>query len=162
MADPILDIGRFTLQGAPPMQPTQFMDAVHAVIKRDPSYDVGAYYFLKDALDFTVKRVMENNAGEHRHVAASELLIGFRDLALQEFGPMASTMMKEWRLLSCTDIGTMVFQLIDEGVFGKQDSDTMEDFAELFPLHKTLDAPFLPKNIASRRSSESLPFGVSS
>lgn len=122
------------------------MDAVQAVIARDPKFDMGAYYFLKDSLDFTVKRVMESNEGEHRHVAASELLIGFRDLAIQEFGPMASTMMTEWGVSSCTDIGTMVFQLIDEGVFGKQDSDTMEDFAELFPLIETLDAPFLPRN----------------
>lgn len=38
----------------------------------------------------------------------------------------------------------MVFLLIEEGVFGKQDSDTREDFAELFPLHEALDAPFLP------------------
>ena len=128
------------------MQPTQFMDAVQAVITRDPRYDVGAYYFLKDALDFTVKRVMESNDGEHRHVAASELLIGFRDLAIQEFGPMASTMMSEWGVKSCTDIGTIVFQLIDEGVFGKQDSDTLEDFAELFPLMETLEAPFQPRN----------------
>ena len=58
---------------------------------------------------------------------------------------MASTMMSEWGINSCTDIGTIVFQLIDEGVFGKQDSDTLEDFAELFPLMETLDAPFRPK-----------------
>ncbi len=128
------------------MQPTQFMDAVKVVIARDPRYDVGAYYFLKESLDFTVKRVMVSNDGEHRHVAASELLIGFRDLAIQEFGPMASTMMTEWGINSCTDIGTMVFQLIDEGVFGKQDSDALEDFAELFPLLETLDAPFSPQN----------------
>lgn len=127
------------------MQPTQFTDAVQAVAQREPRFDIGAYFFLKDALDFTVKRVMDSNDGEHRHVTASELLIGFRDLALQEFGPMASTMMSEWGLTACTDIGQMVFLLIEEGVFGKQDSDTREDFADLFPLLETLDAPFLPK-----------------
>ncbi|MFK7909651.1 MAG: Minf_1886 family protein [Akkermansiaceae bacterium] len=127
------------------MQPTQFTDAVQAVAQHEPRYDIGAYFFLKEALDFTVKRVMESNDGEHRHVSASELLIGFRDLAMQEFGPMASTMMSEWGLTSCTDIGQMVFLLIEEGVFGKQDSDTREDFAELFPLLETLDAPFLPR-----------------
>ena len=127
------------------MQPTQFTDAVYAVAKREQRFDVGAYFFLKDALDFTVKRVMDNNNGEHRHVSASELLIGFRDLAQQEFGPMASTMMSEWGLSSCTDIGQMVFLLIEEGVFGKQDSYTREDFADLFTLLDTLEAPFLPK-----------------
>lgn len=143
------------------MQPTQFIDAVKVVISQDAKYDMGAYYFLKDALDFTVKRVMENNDGEHRHVAASELLIGFRDLALQEFGPMASTMMSEWGLRSCSDIGTMVFQLIQEGVFGKQDSDTMEDFAELFPLIETLEAPFLPKSATQSQSSNAQLPGIS-
>ncbi len=127
------------------MQPTQFTDAVKAIIARDPRYDPGSYFFLKDALDFTVKQVMEDNDGEHRHVAAKELLKGFADLALQEFGPMASTMMREWGIKSCSDIGTMVFLLIEEGVFGKQDSDTLEDFTDFFPLLETLDAPFLPK-----------------
>lgn len=135
------------------MQPTQFTDAVQAVTQREPRYDPGAFYFLKDALDFTVKRVMENNNGEQRHVSASELLIGFRDLALQEFGPMASTMMSEWGISTCSDIGQMVFLLIEEGVFGRQDSDTREDFAELFPLQKTLQAPFLPKKLATTATS---------
>ena len=128
------------------MQPTQFTDAVEAISSEHQGYDSGAYYFLKDTLDFTVRRVMESNDGKHRHVAASELLIGFRDLAIQEFGPMASTMMTEWGVKSCSDIGAMVFQLIEEGVFGKQDSDTLEDFSEIFPLIETLEAPFKPKN----------------
>ena len=126
------------------MQPTQFMDAVQAVISRDNRYDIGAYYFLKDALDFTVKRVMENNDGEHRHVSASELIYGFRDLALQEFGPMASTLMSEWDIKTSNDIGVMVFQLIEEGAFGKQDSDTEEDFTNIFNLIETLEITFLP------------------
>ncbi len=128
------------------MQPTQFTDAVEAISSEHQGYDSGAYYFLKDTLDFTVRRAMESNDGKHRHVAASELLIGFRDLAIQEFGPMASTMMTEWGIKSCSDIGAMVFQLIEEGVFGKQDSDTLEDFSEIFPLIETLEAPFKPKN----------------
>lgn len=126
------------------MQPTQFMDAVKAVLTRDDRFDIGAYYFLKDALDFTVKRAMDSNDGQQRHVTASELLYGFRDLALQEFGPMASTMMEEWGITQCSDIGSMVFELIEEGAFGKQDSDTPEDFTNIFSLEKTLSEPFLP------------------
>jgi uncharacterized repeat protein (TIGR04138 family) len=126
------------------MQPTQFTDAVEAISSNQESYDSGAYYFLKDALDFTVRRVMESNDGKHRHVAASELLVGFRDFAIQEFGPMASTMMTEWGINTCSDIGSMVFELITEGVFGKQDSDTREDFSEIFPLIESLEAPFSP------------------
>jgi uncharacterized repeat protein (TIGR04138 family) len=38
-----------------------------------------------------------------------------------------------------------VFQLIDEGMFGKQDSDSPEDFSEIFDLDDELVRPFLPK-----------------
>ncbi|GEM_PF-1246739 len=141
----ILDTSIFKLE-TPPMQPTQFMDAVQAVVSKETRYDIGAYHFLKDALDFTVKRVMDSNQGEHRHVSAGELIHGFRDLAIQEFGPMASTLMSEWGIQTSNDIGVMVFQLIEEGAFGKQDSDTKEDFSNVFDLLETLDAPFLPKN----------------
>ena len=129
----------------PAMQPTQFMDAVQAVLAQDTHYDIGAYYFLKDALDFTVKRVVDSHDGEHRHVSAQELTVGFRDLALQEFGPMASTLMTEWGIKSGKDVGTMVFQLIKEGAFGKQDSDTLDDFSNGFDLLETLKFPFLPQ-----------------
>ena len=137
------------------MQPTQFMDAVKAVAIKDNRYDIGAYYFLKDALDFTVKRAMDDNKGKHRHVSANELAHGYRDLALQEFGPMASTLMSEWNIKTCNDIGIMVFQLIEEGAFGKQDSDTEEDFSNVFDLQQTLDAPFLPKNPQPRINTTS-------
>jgi len=128
------------------MQPSQFTDAVQSVLNRDTRYDIGAYFFLKDALDFTVKRIADNSAGgEHRHVSAQELSAGFRDLALQEFGPMASTVMTEWGITSGNDIGVMVFQLIEEGAFGKQDSDTQDDFSEGFNLLESLEIPFRPK-----------------
>ena len=127
------------------MQPTQFMDAIKAIIIKDKRYDVGAYYFLKDALDFTVKKAAEENGGEHRHVSARELAEGFRNYALEQFGPMASTMMEEWGVTETLDIGNMVFLLIDEGVFGKQDSDTLEEFTNVFLFIQSLDAPFAPK-----------------
>lgn len=136
------------------MQPHQFEDTVRSLLEHDSRYDIAAYFFLKEALDFTVKRVMDHNNGEQRHVAASELLHGYRDFALQEFGPMASTMMREWRINACSDIGEMVFTLIGEGVFGKQDSDTLEDFSELFNLHEALEAPFLPAGLAKEEAAQ--------
>lgn len=132
------------------MQPTQFMDAIQTIILKDKRYDVGAYYFLKDALDFTVKKATEENGGEHRHVSARELAEGFRNYALEEFGPMASTMMEEWGVTETLDIGNMVFLLIEEGVFGKQDSDTLEEFTNVFLLIKSLDAPFAPRQSAKK------------
>jgi hypothetical protein len=39
----------------------------------------------------------------------------------------------------------MVFHLIEEQVFGKQDSDRREDFSGIFDFEEALVKPFLPK-----------------
>ncbi len=128
------------------MQAMQFEQSVVSILKRDKRFDPHAYFFLKDALDFTLKRIAEGNSGLSRHVSGPELLEGFRDFALDQFGPMASTLMREWGLRKCQDVGDMVFHLIEEQVFGKQDSDRREDFSEAFDFEESLVTPFIPKH----------------
>lgn len=131
------------------MQAMQFEQSVVSILKRDRRFDAQAYFFLKDALDFTLKRIAEANGGQARHVSGPELLEGFRDYSLEQFGPMASTLMSEWGVRKCQDVGDMVFHLIEEQVFGKQESDRREDFSEVFDFEDSLVAPFLPKRPVS-------------
>ena len=128
------------------MQAMQFEQSVVSILKRDKRFDPHAYFFLKDALDYTLKQIAETNNGQARHVTGPELLAGFRDCALEQFGPMASTLMSEWSVRKCQDVGDMVFHLIEEQVFGKQDSDKKEDFSEVFDFEASLITPFLPKS----------------
>ena len=138
----------------PLMQAMQFEQSVVSIIKRDKRFDPHAYFVLKEALDFTLTRVAEGNGGQARHVTGQELLEGFRDYALEQFGPMASTLMKEWGVRKCQDVGDMVFHLIEEQVFGKQDSDRREDFAEVFDFEDSLVRPFKPQQ---RNETQSPP-----
>ena len=126
------------------MQAAQCEQSVVSIIRREGRYDAHAYFFLKDSLDFTLKRVMEETGGKGRHVSGKELLEGFRDLALEQFGPMAATLMDEWGVMECRDVGNMVFLLIEEQVFGRQESDKPEDFDSAFDFRKALREPFLP------------------
>lgn len=127
------------------MHAVQFEQSVLSILKRDGRFDAQAYFFLKEALDFTLKRIAEGNGGQARHVSGPELLAGFRDCALDQFGPMAATLMAEWGVHAGEDVGDMVFHLIEEQVFGKQESDTHKDFADVFSLLDELREPFLPK-----------------
>lgn len=137
------------------MQAMQFEQSVVSILKRDKRFDPHAYFFLKDALDFTLKRIAESNNGQARHVTGPELLEGFRDYALEQFGPMASTLMNEWSVRKCQDVGDMVFHLIEEQVFGKQDTDKKEDFSEVFDFEAALITPFLPKSrLANQRDTQ--------
>ena len=139
------------------MQAIQFEQAVGTILKRDKRFDPHAYFFLKDALDFTLKRIADGNSGQPRHVSGPELVAGFRDLALEQFGPMAATLMTEWGVRKCGDIGDMVFHLIEEQIFGKQDSDCQEDFAGSFDFEDSLRAPFVPKSRPSPAATPPTP-----
>lgn len=133
------------------MNDEAFENAVNQILQRDRRFDPMAYFFLKDSLDFTVKRLAGGETRtRYRHVTGSELLAGFRDHALDQFGPMASTLMQEWGVRESGHIGEMVFHLIDEQVFGKQESDRKEDFSNSFNLTDELTAPFLPSTRVNR------------
>jgi len=132
------------------MSDSQFDRAVGEIMAQDRRFDPMAYYFLKEALDFTVKRLKADGKRRSRHVSGPELLEGFRDHAIEQFGPMASTLMREWGVREAGDVGEMVFQLIDQHVFGRQESDQPEDFRTAIDLEASLTEPFLPRGRAAR------------
>lgn len=137
------------------MQPIQFEESVASILRREPRYDAQAYFFLKDALDFTLRRFSAEAEGHGRHVSGEELLGGFRDFALEQFGPMASTLMVEWGVEECSDVGNMVFEMIEEQVFGKQESDCRADFEGSFEMLVALREPFLPRGAEEMSASTS-------
>ena len=58
-----------------------FEEAVSRIVQKDPRFAERAYFFLKEALDFTMQRIEEQENGAQRHVSGQELLEGFRDYA---------------------------------------------------------------------------------
>lgn len=120
-----------------------FQEAVEAICSGDARYAREAYAFLRDALDATLKRrKKEQRAATGGHVSAAELLEGFRKYALREFGPMTLTVLEYWGVRSCEDVGRMVFCLIDAGIFGKTEKDSIEDFRGGFDFEEAFAAPF--------------------
>lgn len=148
------------------MEEIDFGEVVDAIRRDDPRYARRAYFFLREALDYTVTTVRkaELKAGKSRgsnHVTGQELVEGIREYALQQFGPLAHHVLTEWGITRCADFGEMVYQLIDHGVFSKTDSDRKEDFAELYDFETAFVKPFLPKHrrrnrppVASAETSE--------
>lgn len=134
------------------MQPMHFETALENILAKDTRYDGEAFTFLKEALDYTVSNESSLKLTNSKHVSAKELLMGFREYALKQYGPMAATLFDEWGVASCDDVGKMVFMLIDEGMFGKQDSDSPDDFKPYYSFHEAFVQPFLPKAKQSQSS----------
>lgn len=121
-----------------------FNEVVEQIIERDPRYGKEAYLFLKEALEFTIKQKKRGKTESGSHVNAGELLDGFRQLALKEFGPMVMTVLEYWGVRASFDVGQMVFNLIGAGVFGKTESDSVDDFDQALDFHVAFVAPFEP------------------
>lgn len=121
--------------------PFNFDDAVDEIMRRDSSFAPDAYTFMRQALDYAVEEF--HKTGEQPHLSAEELYLGFCAYALQEYGPMASAVMEHWGITSSADVGSIVYNLIDAGVFGRQEGDTQEQFNELTPLEVLLDLPYI-------------------
>ena len=125
------------------MQKPAFHETLDQVVTSDPRYTKEAYGFLREALEFTQKRRRKSRA-ESTHVSANELLEGFREYSLQQFGPMGLTVLEYWGVRSTGDVGRMVFNLIEAGVFGRADDDRIEDFENGFSFEEAFLAPFRP------------------
>jgi uncharacterized repeat protein (TIGR04138 family) len=123
-----------------------FNEVVEQIIERDPRYGKEAYIFLKEALEFTIKQKKRGKTEAGSHVNAGELLDGFRQLALKEFGPMVMTVLEYWGVRASRDVGQLVFNLIGAGVFGKTESDSVDDFEEALDFHVAFIAPFEPRS----------------
>lgn len=129
------------------MNGKNFNEVVQLIRRDDPRYELGAYHFIRQALDYTLKKVREEDgARATRHVSGVELSEGIRDYALEQYGPMTLTLLKEWGIERTEDFGEIVFNLVEYEVFGKTEDDRKEDFENVFEFPDAFEKPFLPQN----------------
>jgi uncharacterized repeat protein (TIGR04138 family) len=131
------------------MSDLDFNEIVSLICKEDSRYDRKAYTFLREGLDYAVKELKKKEterAKQSLHVSGAELLMGIRAYALDQFGPLAITVLNNWGINRCGDFGEIVFNLIEYNVFSKTDNDRREDFAEVYTFEEAFVKPFQPKH----------------
>lgn len=115
-------------------------DLLAPILKSDVRYTTEAYLFVREGLDHTVRKLEKP-----RHVSGQELLEGLREYALGEFGPVTKRVLSEWGINECVDFGNIVFNLVNFGLLGKTDEDTLEDFSGGYDFSDAFLSPFSPK-----------------
>jgi uncharacterized repeat protein (TIGR04138 family) len=128
------------------MQEVSFEEALATIQAKDPRYQRDAYLFVREALDYTQKTIGKDSRGRVRHVSGQELLVGIREFALQQFGPMTKTMLDEWGIHSGRDFGEIVFNMIEVGWLAKTNEDSRADFEQGYDFDEAFRKPFLPKD----------------
>ena len=117
-----------------------FEDAVEQILQRTEDYPADAYFFIRAALDATVEKCRK--PAENQHLSAEELYFSFCSYALEEYGPLALAVMEQWGITESTHVGDLVYNLIEVGVFGKQEGDKREQFDGLTSVAMLLNAPY--------------------
>jgi uncharacterized repeat protein (TIGR04138 family) len=94
---------------------------------REQRFDERAYLFVLGALEFCQQRLPER-----RHISGRELALACRDLALERYGVMAGLVLEHWGIRRSSDIGDVVFTLVELELLMSQANDSREEFAEVF------------------------------
>ncbi len=118
------------------------------VSRNDQRYAYEAYEFIFLGLEHTQKLFNkyvpdDEDRTEEHHVNGSEIITGMIDLARKEFGLMARLVFRQWGVHETSDIGEIVFNLIEAGLLSKTDSDCREDFDSNMNLEKSLVADYI-------------------
>ncbi len=113
-------------------------DKIQIVRRRDRRFSRHAYYFVLDALDWTMTHLgRESMSGEERHVGGRELLQGIKEYACDQFGPMAALVFDRWGVRRSGDFGEIVFNLIDAELLSRRASDSRLDFVDGLDFRET-------------------------
>jgi len=140
-----------------------FRDELARVIAQDPRYPIEAYAFVLESLNHARQEKLKargrlrgkgrstepareqlaetSSAKKPRksgHVSGSELCESVRKLSLNQFGLLAATVLEHWGVRSTSDIGNIVYNLIDAGDLEKTPSDSRADFDNVFDFDRAL------------------------
>lgn len=111
-----------------------------------------AYLFMLGAIEY-----LQTRLPERRHVTGQELAWACRDLAIEQYGLMAHTVLTYWGISSTRDLGEIVFTLVDVRLLAAQPEDRPDDFHEVFDFANAFSALYVWRGIAERRNEASIP-----
>jgi len=140
-----MDDLRVTCAPLNPMQKLDFAEAVAVLTDADSRFHADSYFFLREALDHAVK-LRKRQLGESGHVTGQQVCEAVRQLANKSFGPMVPTVFEYWGIQRTDDLGEMVWNLIELGVFGRTENDTREDFKGVYSFQDAFVQPYLPNS----------------
>ena len=118
-------------------QLTETWKKIERIASYDRRYKAQAYSFVMAAVEYTISLL-----DEPRHVSAGELLEGIRRFSMKQYGPMAKQVFNFWGINETQDFGSIVYNLIDEGLLSKNEEDSLDDFRSVYDFAKAFEEDY--------------------
>ena len=115
---------------------------IERIVEQDPRFKPRAYHFVLQAVAYTTQKVVQDEE-RRRQLTGEEVLEGIRELALEQFGPLAYDVLHEWGVRTTMDFGAIVFNLVRAGLLGASEDDSEEDFRDGYDFEDAFLKPFL-------------------
>ena len=115
----------------------EFERNLRSILQKDRRYSLDAYLFVFEALEHRISKI-----GKKRHVTGCELLEGIREVLLERYGFLSLALLERWGITKTSDFGEIVFNLVNEGLLKKTETDNMSDFENVFSLREELHDKF--------------------
>ena len=112
-----------------------FYKKIDEITGKDQRYKPDAYEFTMQALGFTQGKLKRKG-----HVTGIELLEGIREYVLDQYGPMAKNVLHHWGVKTTEDFGEIVFNMVENGLMGKTDTDSRDDFKNVYDFKEAFDS----------------------
>jgi uncharacterized repeat protein (TIGR04138 family) len=107
-------------------------------------YPFEAFDFVRKGLEHAANKVHGNvepgQTAASRHITGQQLCIGLRDFAIAEYGLMARTVLRRWRITSTEDFGHIVFALVEAKHLSTTEGDSIRDFVDIFRFEDAFPA----------------------
>ena len=116
-------------------RPEEVFEKIQQLLEKNSQYKFEAYSFILAALHDTMKRINPS-----RHITGREFCEGIRVYAIDQFGPMARTVLEHWGIKSTLDFGHLVFILVEAGLMRKTEEDSLDDFKDVYDFQKAFDS----------------------
>ncbi len=123
--------------GDPSRKEAELLARFERAVRSDGRYEPEAFEFLHHGLSMATRLKYGEAREQHpRHVSGQELCEALRTLALERWGPLAREVLRRWNIHRTRDFGEMVYLMIDLGMMGRQDSDDISDFDDVYDFER--------------------------
>jgi len=116
----------------------KFYNLVEEICGDDKRYKPDAYEFVLRGLSFTQDKLKSQPDYKAKlvmgqaHVSGSELALGLRDYAINQYGALAFRVLSHWGINKTQDFGNIVFNMIEKKLLAKSDEDSLADFNNVY------------------------------
>lgn len=111
------------------------------IARDDGRYDARALKFVFEGLAATIDKLRQQEDPEAapRHITGQELAWGLAEAAQKRWGRLAAMVLGYWGVYTTRDFGEIVYLMIDSGWMTSQETDTIEDFDDVFDFAEVFE-----------------------